>query len=269
MSDPTPNPNPNPAPNPTPQPWTASLDADLQGYVTTKGFKEPKDVVESYRNFEKLQGVPKERLLALPESLEGDAMNPVWERLGAVKEAKEYKFEIPKDHADEKFGEWTKEVFHKLKVPRSMAEKFAEEFNARQAAGLTEQQASLQARVQEEHNSLKKEWGGAYEQNESIANQAAQKFGLIKEDIEALGASMGPYKAMKFLHKLGQGIGEAPFVTNGQPGNQVPTPQQAQNEIKSLIKDTDFSRRLRAGDVDAKNKWDRLHKFAFQGEVSI
>lgn len=265
MSDEVQTPTPPATP---PVSWTASLDADTQTYVQTKGFKEPKDVIESYRNFEKLQGVPKERLLQLPESLEGDAMNPIWERLGAVKEAKEYKIEIPTEHGDDKFGEWTKEAFHKLKVPRAMAEGFANAFNERQAAILKADKEAFQQQVATEQASIKKEWGAAFEQNERIANQAATKFGLSKEEVTSLGVALGPAKAMKFLHKLGEGIGEAAFVDGNGARPGVYTPSQAQSEIKALIKDVDFARRLQAGDVDAKNKWNRLHQSAYQGEIT-
>jgi len=47
--------------------WYAGIaDEGLRGYVQTKGFKDPGALAESYRNLEKLQGVPQERLLKLP-----------------------------------------------------------------------------------------------------------------------------------------------------------------------------------------------------------
>ena len=264
----TDNQTPPPGTLPPAATWTDGMADDMKSYVTTKGFKEPKDVIESYRNFEKLQGVPKERLLALPESLEGDAMNPVWERLGAVKEAKEYKIEIPAEHIDDKFGEWTRDTFHKLKVPRGMAEGFAKAFNERQAQLLKTEKEGFASKVQEEQLAIKKEWGAAYAQNEGIANQAAKKFGLSKEDVIGLGVALGPAKAMKFLHKLGEGTGEATFVaSNASPAGAL-TPNQAQLEIKALIKDTDFARRLQSGDVDAKNRWNKLHEFAYRSPAS-
>ena len=248
--------------------WVDGLGDELKGYVTTKGFKEPKEVVESYRNFEKAMGVPKERLLTLPETLEGDAMNPVWERLGAVKAPTEYQFDVPADHVDEKFGNWAKETFHGLKVPRKMAEGFIKALNDRQAASLKEAKDAFTLDVKNQQDSIRKEWGAAYEKNEGIANQTAAKFGLTKEDVMSLGATIGPAKALKLLHKLGEGLGEDSFVQGGGRDN-TKTPTQAQSEINSLIKDKDFSRRLQSGDVDAKARWDNLHKQAFQGQMTI
>ncbi len=249
----------------TPPAWTETLGDELKGYVTTKGFKEPKDVVESYRNFEKLQGVPKERLLTLPESLEGSGMDPIWERLGAVKEPKEYQIEIPKEYGDEKLGDFLKETFHKLKVPRSMAEGFAKAFNERQKTALHEVTENTKLDIKNQHESVKKEWGAAFEQNQNIAAAATKKFGLTEADVKSLGASMGPAKALKFLYELGKGLGEGTFINGDGAGGGKSTPEQARNEIKELMKDSDFSRRLSSGDTDAKNKWNRLHQEAYPG----
>jgi hypothetical protein len=253
---------------PTPT-WTESLGDDLKGYVQTKGFKEPKDVVESYRNFEKLQGVPKERLLQLPESLETGDMAAIWERLGKPKEAKEYKIEVPKELGDEKFNEWAKETFHKLNMPRGMAEGFINALSERQKGALLEMTDNKLAKVKADETALKKDWGQAFEQNSNIANQAAAKFGISKEELTSLGNSLGPAKAMKFLHKLGEGIGEASFVTGNTAPSGHMTPEQAKTQIRELIRDSDFHRRLSAGDVDAKARWDRLHKYAAPGDVAI
>ena len=241
--------------------WTASLPPEMQTYVTGKGFKEPKDVLDSYINFEKLQGMPKERLLALPEKLEGEAMDPIWERLGAVKESKELAIELPKENfnGDEKMGEFVKETFHKLKVPRGMAEGFAKALNERQALILKTETEAHDFKVSQDYEAIKKEWGAAYQQNEAIANQAALKFGITKEEVAALGGMMGPAKAIKFLHKLGEGIGEATHITgNTSPTGQL-APAQAKAEIQSLMNDTDFGRRLNEGDAAATDKWNRLH----------
>jgi hypothetical protein len=80
--------------------WLDALDADGKNYVSKKGFKEPKDVLQSYINLEKLHGVPQDRLLKLPETLEGDDAAPLWEKLGKPKEASEYTFELHESVGD-------------------------------------------------------------------------------------------------------------------------------------------------------------------------
>lgn len=263
--NPAPNPNPNPNPNPAPDAWMTGFSDDDKGYVQTKGFKDPKTILDSYRNFEKLKGLPAERLLELPQSLTAPEMSAVWEKLGAPKEAKEYTFDIPKEISDEKMGEWAKETFHKLKVPRGMAEGFAKALVERQTARSKEEQANFEHKVLQEADALKKEWGQAYDQNQNIASQAALKFEVDKETLATFGRIMGPAKAMKFFHKLGQGLGEGIFV-QGNGGNQnTITGEQARSEIKRLIVDTDFQRRLATKDHDSVERWNRLNVQAAGG----
>jgi len=250
--------------------WLDGLGDDQKSWVQNKGFKDPKELLESYQNFEKLQGIPKERLLRLPESLEDDvSMAPIWEKLGRPKEAKEYDFDIPKELGDEKMADWAKEQFHKWGVSRRAAEGFVRAWNSRQEMLNKEFTENRTTEAHNQQEALKKEWGGAFEQNKNIAQAAADKFGLTTEEGQALGKLMGPAKAMKFLHKLGAGLGEADFVSgNGSRPGQV-TPSQARSEINKLMNDTDFRRRLSSGDVDAKKKWDTLHQQASPGEFTL
>lgn len=251
--------------------WTSALSDDLRGFVQTKGFAEPKDVVESYRNLEKLHGVPKERLLALPEKMDGPEASAVWERLGKPKEAKEYKIEIPKEYADEKFSSFIQETALKLNMPRSMAEGFAQAFNERQKAAIEESQNNIQMKVTEEKNSLQKEWGSAYEQNKGIVDQTIRKLGLSADEVKAFGGSLGIAKTMKMLHKLGEGLGEATYIDGGSGGGsgmKLLSPDSARVAIKELMKDTDFTRRLSNKEVDAVKKWDNLHKQAYPGSTT-
>lgn len=254
----------------TPQEWTATLGDDLKGYVQTKGFKEPKDVVESYRNFEKLQGVPKDRLLALPENMDTGDMAPIWDKLGKPKEAKEYNLEVPKENADQEFIEWAKNTFHKSNMTRQQAESFMKDYNQYVAQRVKQVADQNEMESKNQQETLKKEWGAAYDQNLNIANQAALKFGMTKEDVASLGAVMGPKKAMQFLHNIGQGLGEMPFHSSGDGSTTgIPTPDQARSEINQLINDTDFRRRLSAKETEAINKWNRLHQFANPGSMTI
>ena len=92
---------PTPASAPTPTDWTTGLNDDLRSYVQNKGFKDTAAVVESYRNFKKLHGVPQDRILKLPENLDTPEGRAISERLGAPKDAKDYSINLPKEGADE------------------------------------------------------------------------------------------------------------------------------------------------------------------------
>jgi hypothetical protein len=74
-----------------PASWTDALPEDLREYVGTKGFADPAAALTSYRNLEKLRGVPEDRLLKLPEKLDAEgALDPIYDRLGRPKTADAY-----------------------------------------------------------------------------------------------------------------------------------------------------------------------------------
>ncbi len=252
-----------------PQDWTTGLPDDMKGYVQTKGFKDPAAVLESYRNFEKLQGVPQDRLLKLPESMDTPEGRAIWERLGAPKDAKEYKLDIPKEIGDEKLAEWAAGEFHKLGVPKGMAEGFVKAWNDRAMADMKTAQEQQQLQITNANNTLQKEWGSAFDQNKNIADAAARAIGMTPEEVKAFGQALGPEKAMKYLHKLGLATGEHAFVTGQSAGNGIMTPDQAKGRIKDLIADKAFGTKLNSGDAEAKRQWQTAHEMAYPGEISI
>lgn len=246
--------------------WTASLSPDLKGYVQTKGFKDTTAVLESYRNFEKMQGVPQDRLLKLPESMDSDEGRAILQRLGLPKEAKEYGLKpLQGKEADQPMYDKLSESFHKAGLTRTMAEKLMNDMISQRDTEMKTRADQGAIDQKNANDSLVKEWGAAYEQNKQIANQAATTLGLTQEQATALGQAMGPAAAMKLLHKLGTATGEHNFVGGNGGGNGIMTPQAAQSKITELISDKGFYQRLVARDVDAVKQWDGLHKMAAGG----
>ena len=252
-----------------PTEWYGSFNSEVKGYIQNKGFTSAEELATSYQNLEKLHGVPKERLLTLPEDLNSEEASAVWERLGTPKDPEGYQLEVPEETGDKDLAEWAKKAFHKHKVPRQMAEGFIKEYNEYMGSLVKESSEARSLQLKEQLDGLKKDWGSAYEQNKTIADNAGKTFGITDEELRGLGASIGPAAAMRLLHKIGSGTGEAGFVVGGGPGDAQLAPDQAQNQIKSLLSDTDFRTRLQNGEHQAKEKWDRLHKFAYPGQTSL
>ena len=251
--------------------WTSGFNDELKGYVTSKGFKDPASVLESYRNSEsligKLKGVGSERIIGLPEKADAPEWKDIWNKLGTPKEAKEYQFEMPKEGGDEKFTEWAKTTMHKLNVPRSQAEGLIKEWNAYMGTKQQETQTGYQTQIAQQDEALKTEWGQAYEQNINLGKSAVREFGFTAEVVDALEKSMGYSGVMKLMHTLGSKVGEDNFVgsggggADGSFGGGKLSPGQATAEISAKMNDSDFQRRLIAGEQIANDEWTRLHKF--------
>lgn len=244
--------------------WTTGLSDELKGYVQTKGFKDPSAVVDSYRGLEKTIGVPQDRILKLPENMDSPEGRAIWERLGAPKEAKEYKIEIPKEAGDQKLADGLRDVAYKNGFSHRQVENLVNWWNESQTAATKSLTEAHQHKMTQENDSLKKEWGQAYDQNKEIANQAARKLGMDPQVVLAMGELLGPAKAMKALHDLGIKTGEHQFVVGGrQPGGQVMDPNSAKAKLASLRSDEGFIKRFTSGDADAVREWNRTNEQAF------
>lgn len=249
--------------------WTTGFSDEAKGYVLNKGFKGPSDILESYRNFEKLQGVPQDRILKLPENLDSPEARAIWERLGAPKEAKDYNLSIPKENGDATLAEDMAKNFHEIGVPKTMAEKITAKWNERQAALTTQRAEEQKTKVFQADQNLRKEWGAAFEQNKNVVDSAARNLGLNVDQTNALAASLGPDGAMKLLYKLGSATGEHTFVSGQNAGNGAMVPAQALSKIAELRSDRGFIDRLSSGDSTAMKQWQSAHEMAYPGENSI
>lgn len=253
--------------------WANSFKSEeVKSYITQKGFKTPESLAESYKNLEaKLSTkIPEDKMIVLPEKMEGDSARAVFERLGAPKEAKGY--EIPRDEkTDVKFVETVEGIFHKNNLTKSQALGVVAEWNTliqnqNQAKMEAEKNALTQATV-----ALQAEWGGQYEANMNIARQGAKILGLNVEDVNLIASVKGPEHVFRTFQKLGAAVGESQFVDgqSGATGTTQMTPEQAQAEIKQLINDRKFAKQLSKGDVEANARWTKLNQAAAPGQKQL
>lgn len=251
--------------------WTSGFNDNLKGMIQNKGFKGPADLAESYYNFEKLQGVPQDRLLKLPENMNTPEGRAIMERLGTPKDAKGYSLDkfVPKEGGDPKLAEWAGEVFNKGNLTTAQAEIVMQAWNERQTASVTAHQENLKASILQADANLKKEWGMAYEQNLNLAKSGMAALELDAKTVDALEAIQGREKLFKTLQKIGAGVGEASFVSGRPAGDGTLAPEQARNKISELRSDQNFIQRLAKGEVAAKNEWQRAHEMAFPGDHRI
>ncbi len=250
--------------------WTSSLSPEMKAYVTNKGFKDTNAVLDSYQNYEKLMGVPKEQLLKLPKEAADPAWNDVYDRLGRPKQASEYQFAKPaQGEQSPEFVDWAQKQFHGLGLTKTQGEKLAAGWNEYAQGLMQKDTEAYQVSVKNEDLALKKEWGAKYDENMRTGAKAMKEFGLDPEkDIPALEKAFGYGKTLKFLVSIGSKVGEAQFVdgdTNrGFQGAM--TPDEARAQINLLKQDKAFVTKFLAKDVDAVQKMERLHQYLVSGQ---
>lgn len=255
--------------------WKAGFNDDLKGYIDNKGFKSPADVAEAYRNFEKLQGVPQDRILKLTDKMrdEAGALTPearaIWERLGAPKESKGYELAIPKEGGDPKLAEHFKETFFKMGVPKEMAEGIVNEWNGFQAQAVEAQKQQAAQVFKDSDAKLRSEWGAAYEQNTNIAKEAVRNLGLDAKKIDALAMVLGHDGAMKLFADLGKATGEGKFHSSPGGNNGPLEPAQARAKLEALKQDKSWVSKYVSGDVEARAQMESLQKQINPGQIDL
>lgn len=251
--------------------WIDAIgDADLKGWAQNKGFKEPADALNSYRNLEKLMGADKAgRTVVLPAKWDDPAeVGAFFDKLGRPKDPAGYT--MPKEGVDADMAKWAQSTFHEAGLTPRQAElvigKWQEMIGGKTAAT----QEAYQARVAQEADALKGEWGAAYNDKIAQAKAAAKSLGVDAATIDKLESTLGFGSLMKFFSEIGAKVGEDNMVTGQGPRSfdGAMTPDAAKAEITRLRADSEFVRRYVAGDAESRAKMERLHRWAY-GEQPV
>lgn len=201
----------------TESPWTAGLPEDARGYVEMKGWADPASVVESYKNLEHLQRVPRDRLLELPEDLaDGEAMGAVFSRLGRPEKAEEYQIESLEVEGETNILPAFKEAAHGAGLSQAQAERLAGWYNELYEQAQTQKNEQAEQRATVEMTALKRDWGPEYDANVMAGKRAVQWLGLEGDDLEKLEEALGPRKLLEMTTRIGRGLGE-----HSQPGGDA------------------------------------------------
>jgi hypothetical protein len=250
--------------------WIDSIsDNDLKGWAQNKGFKEPSDALMSYRNLEKLMGADKAgRTVTLPAKWDDPAeVGAFYEKLGVPKDPTGYK--MP-EGADPEMAKWAPSVFKEAGLTPRQAETLTAKWNEMVSGRSEAMKAQFEAKAAEELTAIKTEWGAAYNDKVAKAKAAAKEFGVDATVADKLESALGTGGLLKFFAGLGEKVGEAGFVDGkgAKSFDGALTPDAAKSEIKALQSDNEFIKRYVAGDAEAKQRMERLHKWAY-GDTPI
>ena len=237
---------------------------ELKSYIQKKGFENAETLADSYLNLEKLAGGDRKNLIKLPDDLGSAEMSPLWERLGKPKEAKEYTFNLPEDlkpYTPEAHMEKAKELSFKHNIPRRQIEGFMKDWLEFRSGEIKTEIDGLKAKHSEDTKELEKNWGKGHKENLNIVANTAKRLGLTDQEWQTMQGAFGIKRSHDIMYEIGKGSRESDFVGNDKGAStRAPTSDEARGEIKQLMRDSDFARRLSSGDVEARKKWDKLHE---------
>lgn len=246
--------------------WLQNADEATVGYVQNKGWTDPAQVLDSYRNLEKLFGADKaNNSIVLPKpDADPKEWDAVYDRLGRPAEPKGYDVPLP-EFGDKTLHENTLAKMREIGLTKTQGEQLANWYNGEIAKMNQQFIAQQQQAFDQEDAALKSEWGAAFDQNVGYGKAAVAALQLPGDTIEKISAAIGHKATMELFYRIGSGMKEDAFVSsnNGTGFNSVMTPAQAKAEIKALSEDRNFKTNLLNKDSAAMAKWTRLHEYAF------
>ncbi len=249
-----------------PLPWLTGADETTLGYVRNKGWTDPAQVLDGYRNLEKLLGAERAgQTVVLPkEGADPKEWASIYDRMGRPTGPDGYKVELPQG-GDAKVQSAVLEKFHELGLTKSQGEALASWYNGLGVQAAQEQQAQRVQQFQQEDADVRREWGTAFTQELAKAQAAARGLGLDAQTIDKLSDALGHKGTLQLLNKIGNRMGEDTFVSgdsNTQFGSAM-TPAQAKAAIASRMADRDFVKQYTSGAAAARSEMERLHRYAY------
>lgn len=229
--------------------WTTGLEAEFVGHAQNKGWDKlapdaaAREAIKAHRHAELSLGVPADRVLKLPAAdAKPEDWNPVYQRLGAPKEAKEYDFSTVKDKAGNPLDADLLEALRAASFENHLS-KAAAAALAQKVSGWTDAQGAKagtidQAKIAEEKAALRDSWGKFYDARLIVAKQVAEKFGFTGDMLDVMEGQAGFAKVMKALSDIGSAIGEDRFINPGKAANGAMTKEQAIARKAELLSDS-------------------------------
>lgn len=245
-----------------PENFLENFKEENRSFITSKGYKSADDMVVALQATENMISLPTDK--STPEEI-----NAFYAKLGRPESAEKYNFNIKEGESDE-FAKQIAPALFAAGVSQKQLEVLLPKWNE-----IVSQTQAAQAKAQEEEfktamATLQQEWGKDYSANETLAKRASAAIGLSAEEIDSLVKTKGTAWVFRTMAKIGKGIGDGQILgTNGTKNEtNLNDPAQAKAEIARLFKDSQFGADFVKGDSKAREKWDRLHKIAYQGGVN-
>lgn len=249
--------------------WYGKIEnADVRTWAEAKGFKDPLSAVESAYNLEKLVGFDKAgRTIVVPdENATPEQVKAFQQKIGVPETAAGYTLPVP-DGGDAAFASEAAQWFHKHGVPAKAAEGIVTEWNAKMAAAAEQADKQFEIQSNQEFEAWASEQGAALNQNQELARRAAAQFipakdaGERRELISKIEQAIGTGNFMRMMASIGSGLGEGK-VHQGGEGGLVLTPAQAQQRIKELGSNKEWTASYLSGDKTKLSEMEALSKLA-------
>jgi len=241
--------NPTPAPAAAPETavgWSDGFqNADLKGYVETKGFADAEALANSYQNLEKLRGVPADQLLQLPKDMTNrEEMSPIYAKLGMPETVDGYQRVLP-DTFDTGVYDSLANQAHQLGLGDGQFQGLQQTFSEQAEAMIQQQEDTAVAEFDA--------WKSGNSEGFTAAARVMSEVGMTETELE--GVLNGDKASLyDFLAKVGGRTSESTIVQGDDPGGSAfsMSPSAAKTKIAELMGDDAFMKNYTSPSKDVR-----------------
>lgn len=230
---------------------------ELRSHPSISPIKDVENLARSYVNAQRLIGADK---IAVPVNPTDEDLDRIYDRLGRPESPKDYKFDLDGNVITEEVAANYADVAHKLRLTPDQAKGVLDYY--RSAVEQFDSNSLENAEIAKEQTvqSLRQEWGRAFDQKIEAAARVAQEFAdpemfnITLADGSKLGDNAEFIKAFAKIADFRQSVTSEDTVAEMSQSN-VMTPATAQAEIDAIMNDKSHA------------YWDRKNPIARQKAV--
>ena len=219
--------------------FLSMLPEEIRDHPSLHPIKDVENLARSYVNAQRLIGADK---LPMPVNPSEEDLDRIYSRLGRPESPDGYQLSVDGNIVTEDVASQFADVAHNLRLTPEQASGIMDYYrSAVENTGVANIQQSQEMQEQA-MESLRQEWGRAYDQKIQAAASVAQEFmdtdifNLTLADGSRLGDNPGFIKAMANVADFKRSVTSEDTVSESAQSN-VMTPREAQAEIDSIMND--------------------------------
>ncbi len=246
--------------------WTSTLAKEEADYVKNKGWKEPKAILNSYKELEKFRGADEKSIVKIPsKDAKPEELDAFYNKLGRPESADKYELKIAEgQQIDEGMLTEFKQLAHKRGLKNEDVQALYDWKDAKDKEAVLKYNENRKAEHEKQLNFLKEEWGANYTANEEYARRGGKSLGLSEADMNEIGDAIGTARLYKMLSNAGIVSGEIKRPDTGTNTATSADQEAAIQKINELSANKEFSRKLNVDkDTATINEWKALHERAY------
>ena len=215
--------------------WKEALPEDVREDPSMEAIQTVDNLAKSYVNAQKMIGADK--IIVPNKYAEANEWQDVFTKLGLPESVDKYEISA-KEEVDQEFFDKFKQTAHTAGILPNQAQQLFDWYNEASAEMVQTHQTQADASEKQARDSLKGEWGSAYDSKLKAAQAAVTHYGdeKLTAFLDETGLGNNP-NLIRTFSRMGESLSEDSFKDGNAPSLGV-TPLDAQAQINSIMADT-------------------------------